>query len=172
MDYLSVRQLLIAGWCAAGLLLVDLPAPAQLSNDTSTFNGEVAATCSFSLPDSIQLEFRSLRKDLYGSHDFELTTNSSAIRVSVAQLTVDDEPSPVESAVVPQITLFYVSGSTIYMANGTKVSGETLGPSILSASGPNQLNLSASVGTATMRDNQYLLPPGNYSYSTTISCLL
>ena len=157
---------------AAGLLLVNLPASAQLSNDTSTFNGEVAATCAFSLPDSIPLEFRSLRKDLYGSHDFQLTTNSSSIRVSVAQLTVNDEPPPVESAVVPQVTLFYVSGNTIYMANGTKVSGETLGSSILSSSDPNQLNLSASVGTAMMRDNQYLLPPGNYSYSTTISCLL
>ena len=94
-------RLLLTALGSAELLLVNLPASAQLSNDTSTFNGEVAPICSFSLPDSIQLEFRSLRKDLYGSHDFELTTNSSAIRVSVAQLTVNDEPSPVESAVVP-----------------------------------------------------------------------
>ena len=163
----------MAGFGAAGLLLVNLPASGQLSNDTSTFNGEVAAMCSFSyIPDSISMDFRSLRKDLYGSYDFQLITNAPAVRLSVAQLTVNNEPAPVESPVRPQITLFYVSGNTIYMINGTKESGETLGPLSLSTSTANDLNLSASVGTAQMRDNQYLLPPGNYSYTTTISCLL
>ena len=118
------------------------------------------------------MDFRSLRKDLYGSSGFQLITNSPAVRLSVAQLAVNNEPAPVESPVRAQITLFYISGNTIYMINGTKESGETLGPFSLSTSTAIDLNLGASVGTAKMRDNQYLLPPGNYSYSTTISCLL
>lgn len=166
-----MRQLLIAGLGAAALL-VNQPGSAQMAGDTSTFNGQVAATCSFSVPDSISMEFRSLRRDLYGSEQFELTTNTSAVRLSVAQLTVNNEPAPVESAIRPQITVFYVSGNTIYMINGTKESGETLGPFSFSTSTPNQLNVSASVGTAMMQNNQYLLPPGDYSYTTTISCLL
>ena len=43
----GVRQLLLAALGATGSLLIDLTALAQLSSDTSTFSGVIAAMCVF-----------------------------------------------------------------------------------------------------------------------------
>jgi len=52
-----VRRLLLAALGAAGSLLMELPALAQLSNTTSTFSGQVAATCEFNLPENIEMNY-------------------------------------------------------------------------------------------------------------------
>ena len=61
----------MAGLGAAGLLLVNLPASAQLSGDISTSSGEVAATCSFvGLPDEYQLSYYGSDNYLRGDASF------------------------------------------------------------------------------------------------------
>ena len=167
---LGVRQLLIAALSAAGSLLASLPAIAQLSTDTTTFSGEIAASCSFSIPESISLSFRSPPNDLYASQDFEISTNSPAITLNISQVTVNKEPSG--TLILPQITIFWVSGNTIYMAAGSKEMSGSLGPISLSTLNPTPMNISASVGTNSLKNGIYSLPIGEYSYTTTFTCLL
>ena len=165
-----MRQLLLAALGAAGSLLMDLPSLAQLSNTTSTFSGDIAASCSFSVPESISLSFRSPPNDLYASQDFEITTNSPSITLDVSRVTVNQEPNG--ALILPQIALIWVSGNSIYMAAGTKEMSGSLGPLSLSTSNPTSMNISASVATNFRRNGVYNLPIGEYSYTATFTCLL
>ena len=54
-----MRRLLLAALTSTGSLLKELPALAQLSNTTSTFCGQVTATCEFNLPENIALTYNS-----------------------------------------------------------------------------------------------------------------
>ena len=82
----------MAGLGAAGLLLVNLPASAQLSGDISTSSGEVAATCSFvGLPDEYQLSYYGSDNYLRGDASFELATNVASPELEITVLTVNSE---------------------------------------------------------------------------------
>ena len=76
-----MRELLLAALAAlaaAGSLLMDLLALAQLSNTTSTFSGQVAATCEIAnLPENISLDYNSGLNWLSSWQTFELRTNAS-----------------------------------------------------------------------------------------------
>ena len=167
-----MRGLLFAAFGAAGSLLVDLPALAQLAGDTSTFSGEVAASCSFNLPDSLSMGYGGTRKSLSVGYGFNVTTNASVIRMSVDQLTVINEPPPGASPIVPTVYIRYSDGNDAYLVYGSKTSGQVSAPLSVSSSDPNLFNIFGSVETSSMVDGKFQLPPGNYSYSTTISCLL
>ena len=93
---LSVRELLLAALGAASSLLMGLPALAQISNTTSTFSGEIAASCSMSLGDSIEMTYYANSNQLMKpDYMFELNTNSPNIRMSVSRVTVNSEPQPI-----------------------------------------------------------------------------
>jgi len=165
-----VRQLLLAALGAAGSLLMGLPGLAQLSNTTSTFSGQVAATCSFTLPENIEMIYDGTSNLLYSEQSFELNTNLDTYKVSFSRIVVNKEPQPLGQEIDTKAMLRYVS-------NGRNVfwfyTNKTLGGYAYSAhSSRNQLNLWMEVATNQKVGNYYDIPPGEYSYSITITCLL
>ena len=91
----------MAGFGAAGLLLVNLPASGQLSDDTSTFSGEVAATCSFEgLADSYLMTYYTGSNQLGGQGDFDVISNVSNLRIEVGSVVVNSEPAPFEGKAI------------------------------------------------------------------------
>ena len=159
-----MRQLLLAGLGAAGLLLLDLPASAQLSGDTSTFNGEVAATCSIDGLDSdYSLSWASGNGYLHGGyHSFDVNANS---RVKLtASYEIATEPSGFTPDYRRVLMRQVVGGeaSNPVLANGPGVDSFTL-------------FLTDTPGTATAEVRMFVganPPPGDYSYRVTIACLL
>ena len=164
-----MRRLLLPALGAAGSLLLDLTALAQLSNTTSTFTGEVAATCEFNLPENISLSYRSDNNTLSYGSDFVLTTNTPVIRMSVSELTVIKEPPPRESAIVPEVRIRYDEENM--SVSGRRNVGSTSEPFPVSTSTFNRLVLEATVQTSSQVNSLYQLPPGEYSYRATVTCL-
>ena len=161
----------MAGVGAAGLLLVNLPASGQLSNDTSTFNGEVAQTCSFDLEDTAPLIYQSSNW-LAGGYEFNLTTNLPNIRMSLSEISVGSEPAPISSEISKIVSLFHREGNLYTNIAATNNNRNLSDPLVVSTSSANTFRISMSVMTTNRVDNRYLLAPGNYSYSVTLSCLL
>jgi len=155
---------------------MELPALAQLSNTTSTFSGEIAASCSMTLGDSIEMTYYANSNRLSKSdHMFELNTNSPNIRMSVSRVTVNSEPQPIGSSIEPYVMLYFYSNSSntqTQVASATKDTTLTSNPLETITSSTNSFRLVTGVQTSQRIDNRYELPPGNYSYSVTISCLL
>lgn len=171
-----MRKLLLAALNAMGTLLTSLPAIAQISTDTTTFNGEIAASCSMSLGNLIEMTYYANSNQLSRSdHMFELNTNSPNVRMSVSRVTVNTEPQPIASSIEPYVMLYFYSNSSntqTQVASGTKDTTLTSNSLETSTSSANNFRLVTGVNTSQKTDNQYELPSGSYSYSVTISCLL
>jgi len=169
-----LRQLLIVGLGAAGLLLVNLPASGQLSNDTSTFSGQVAQMCSFSLQPTMVLGYRSGDNSLMGEQDIELITNLSSIRMSVSQVAIEAEASGSGSATRPLAHLYDMHNGMRLLAGGDKTNSSTSLSMNVSNPQSHPLRLYSFVLTESRGPDgvKYLLAPGTYSYSVTLSCLL
>ena len=165
-----MRQLLLTALGAAGSLLMDLPALAQLSNTTSTFSGQIAASCSINLPENISLGFQP-NNSLTISRDIEVTANFQ-IQLSIDQLTVVNEPQPEGQTIRATVSIWQVSGNMITLTQASKTESSGVQSFFVPANDPTNLNLTASVTTASMDEfDKYLLPDGRYTYRTTISCL-
>ena len=170
---MTKRQLLMAGLGAAGLLLVNLPASAQLSGDTSTFNGEVAAACSFvGLPDEYQLTYYGSVNYLRGSAPFELATNVASPRLEISVVTVNSEPTALNNSFVSAYgkILRSVSNQWTSVATSTKTLTSVTAP--LDMSEGNTFSLQVYNITNNRNGDRYQLAPGDYSYTVTLSCLL
>ena len=170
---MSVRQLLMAGLGAAGSLLVNLPASGQLSNDTSTFSGEVATTCSFDgLSETASLNYQSLDNSLFGLEDFTISTNSSALRLNVSTVTANAEPSAPSGVFILADADLHQSrnGSYARLTGGSKNSSGTAAPRDYSQD--SSLRITSLITTTDPVNSVFQLPLGDYSYSVTISCLL
>ena len=171
---MAALRLLMAGFASTGLLLLDLPASAQLSGDISTFNGEVAATCSFeSLRDSYSMIYYDSVNYLRSSAYFEVATNLPSIRVGVSQVTTITESVGLNGAAIDVDARFYQrdsSGRSFLRATATKSSSATT--ESLDMSVGNRVRLDAVVFTANRVGSLYQIGPGEYSYTVTISCLL
>ena len=168
-----MRQLLLVALGAAGSLMVDLPAWAQLSTDTSTFSGSIAASCSMSLGDSIGMLYYSQSNFLLATQVFELNTNSPNLRMSVSRVTVNSEPQPISSSIEPYVKLyFYSNNSQTQVASGSKDTTRTSNSLATNTSSANTFRLVTGVNTSQRVNNKYELPTGTYSYSVTITCLL
>ena len=168
-----MRQLLIAGLGAAVLLLVNLPASGQLSNDTSTFSGEVATTRSFDgLSETVQMNYQSLDNSLFGLEDFTISTNSSAVRLNVSRVTANAEPSaPSGIFILAEADLHQSrNGSYARVTGGSKNSSGTAAPRDYSQD--SNLRITSLITTTDPISSVFQLPLGDYSYSLTISCLL
>ena len=146
-----------------------LPALAQISNTTSTFTGDVAATCEFNLPENLSMGHVSRTNSLNGSFGFGVTANPSLISMGVSELTVIKEPPPRESSIVSEVRVRYVKGNMTYTAYGSKNVSLPSGPLSVSASALNSFTIVGSVITSSQVNALYQLPPGEYSYRVTIS---
>ena len=167
-----MRQLLLAALVPAGSLLVGLPALAQLSNTTSTFSGQVAATCLISMSDNITLLYNSRWNYLAASDVFQLTANASQVRLSIDRLNVNNEPVPTASEIAARVDIDFISPeNNLYAIRATKASGAVETFLGLDSGVPNSFNVLAMIDTAQQSNGRYELPPGEYSYTATISCL-
>ena len=167
-----MRKLLLAALGAAGSLLVDLPALAQLSNATSTFSGQVAANCSFNLPENIALTYYSNLNRMAVFEEFELTTNISPVRIHASRLVVVSEPPPYASEITAHLYIYDFVNQVQVVA--TKSYEDSQGQEFsFSTTNPNSFWIDFQVRTQSRADNseRYELPSGDYSYRTTISCL-
>ena len=161
-----MRQLLLAALGAAGSLLIGLPALAQLSNTTSTFSGQVAATCEFNLPENISLIYQP-QNWLLGTNNFELTAHFSPVTLHISPVVVIDEPPPYASAII--VTTWIVGAANWLRVNSP---GEGSKAFVVDTSTPNNFLLKFEVKTSDMAGgSRFELPVGNYSYRITISCL-
>jgi len=170
---MAARWLLFAGLGAAGLLLINLPASAQLSNDTSTFNGEVAATCSFGdLADTYQLAYYGSNNQLHGYTSFDLVTNVANPRFELSTVTVNSEPSALNNSSVSAYGRLqrYVPNQWGIVATSTKTLSAVTAP--IDISQGNRFLLEVFNLTNNRVGGKYQLAPGFYSYTITLSCLL
>ena len=169
-----MRRLLLAVLGAAGSLLMELPALAQLSSDTSTFSGAIAATCLFDgLEDSYSMIYYDSVNYLRSSAYFEISTNLPSIRVEVSQVTTNAESYALNNSTIYAAAMFYQrdsSGRSFQRAMGTK-SGAGSTP-LLDMTVGDRFRLDLMVYSNNRQNNLYQLGPGQYSYTTTISCLL
>ena len=163
-----MRRLLLAALGAAGSMLIDLPALAQLSNTTSTFSGQVAATCEFNnLAENFLLSYRGDANYLDSRlQNFELSTNLSGVRISVDRVVVLSEPPPYASSIQARIMVdhptsgySFISDKNIAGSRGFNLSASKL------------FTIQMAVFTESLVEGKYELPSGNYSYRTTIYCL-
>ena len=154
-----MRQFLLAALGAAGSLLMGLPALAQLSNTTSTFSGQVAASCSFSEPDDTALYFR-FGRELRAYSVFNLFSNLSSVLINVGSFETLEEPVQNQSP---------AKHFVLMLDNGIIEPGEQLrfttdpDPSV-----PNGLDMAVLVSSS----NGDPLSAGRYSYRVRIDCLL
>ena len=162
-----MRQLLLAALGAAWSLLVDLPVLAQLSSESVFFHGQMAASCSFNLPDNLSLNYEANQNLLRGESEFDVLTNSNEVTFHISTIQVINEPTPYASGITPRLSIFNGLGAT---ATANKV-GEAQMPFEVTPNVPNRLNLVFLVTTSNNVENRFELPPGNYSYRATISCL-
>ena len=167
-----MRRLLLAALGAAGSLLMDLPALAQLSNTTSTFSGQVAATCEFNLPENIEMSYDGNFNRLIAFYEFELNTNQAEYNLSLSTVTVNKEPQPLGQEISPVAKVGFLYGKRYsnFLSATKTFGGDGIVESI--SSSLNQLRLEMQVKTNQMVDNRWEIPPGEYSYSVTITCLL
>ena len=163
----------MAGLGTAGLLLVNLPASGQLSDDTSTFSGEVATTCSFEgLSETASLNYQSSDNSLFGLEDFTISTNSSAVRLNISTVTANAEPSaPSGVFILANADLHQSrSGRYVKIMGSTKNSSQSRAPNDYSQD--SNLRITSLITTTDPINSVFQLPLGDYSYSVTISCLL
>ena len=166
-------QLLLAALGAAGALLVALPSSGRLASDTSTFNGDVAATCLFDgLADTVSMTYYPNSNNLGGADTFAVVSNSNNIKLEVSAVTVNSEPGDINGSEVLAYgrILHYIPTRWITKANSTKSSSGITETIDLSES--DWFMLSVGNYTATRVDNKSQVSPGQYSYTVTLSCLM
>jgi len=171
-----MSKLLLAITCAAGSLLVNLPVCAEISNTTSTFSGQVAATCSINLPEgqTLSLNYDASNNSLKTISVIEVRSNLSPVSISVDRLTTNSEPPPYASSINPYLYTYLnevVNGRREFII-ANKLEGNTLTFERNNISQTIPLELEFTVGTNSMTmGGKYELPSGNYSYTTTYTCL-
>ena len=156
-----MQQLLLAALGAAGLLVIKSPALSQLSDETSTFTGEVAAACSITgLQDSYAMTYR--QSGLRVTTDPFTLTSNVPVSVSIKYSAIQTPPnaSPTGSFTISQ---------TGNGQSNTRSSNQS-SPPLEVALNNNQASIYASV-TIYKATIYNTLPPGDYTYQATISCL-
>ena len=166
-----MRQLLLAALGAAGSLLMELPALAQLSNTTSTFSGQIAASCPFDLPETISLTYDSDNNGIRRFTFFDLLTNASEVRIAIGRVITNIEPPQTGSSIEAEVTIDSMFEGNFKLVRATKATESSLSFPTYTV-GPTRFGITFEVKTAGWtNDGKYELPPGAYSYTTTIYCL-
>ena len=168
-----MRQLLLAALGAAGSLLMDLPALAQISNTTSTFSGDIAATCLFDgLEDSYSMTYDSERNRLREFVYFDVITNLPSVKIGMSQVNPNQEAPALNGATLGTTATIMqvINGSHMWRGNSTQ---DRSGTSVdIDISRSNNMRLDLMVWSTNQIDGKHQLGPGRYSYSFTVSCLL
>lgn len=153
-----MRQLLLTALGAAGSLLVDLPALAQLSNTTSTFTAEVPASCAITnLEENYVLPWSM--GGLRGTAEFTISANSSvSISANYEQVQVPGGANPTKIFRLNQ-------GNTLLFDVDASSKSEQLN---LDSQGSASLSLDVVLYKGTIYNS---IPPGNYAFRVLISCL-
>ena len=156
-----MQQLLLAALGAAGVLLLKSPALAQLSDETSTFTGEVAAACSITgLKNSYEMTYR-LSGLRVTTEPFTLKSNVPvSVSISYSAIQTPPNASPTGSFTISQ---------TGNGQSNTRNSNQSSPPLEVTLDN-NQASIYASV-TVYKATIYNTLPPGDYTYQATISCL-
>ena len=164
-----MRKLLPAALGAAGSLLVDLSALAQLSNTTSSFSGEVSPSCQITgLKDGYAL--RNLtsnngdpRLQSY-AHTFSVESNVTA------SLTVSYEILSEPQGFVAQNR--WASLNARDQNGNANMNNELFSQSENSPTTPFVLDTPGSISAwVSMLIMAKSMPPGSYSYRATLTCL-
>ena len=152
---------------------MELPALAQLSNTTSTFSGQVAATCSLNLPDNIPLEYKQDRS-LGGEQNMEVTANFSSPKLHIERLIILETRNPYSpnSPIDFEGRAWGVYGNTVFSLQATDESPSDTKVFSVIPNDPRSVSIGATVKSGLMANSKYTLPPGQYSFRTTITCLL
>jgi len=169
---LIVRQLLLVALVSAGSLLSVQPALAQLSNTTSTFSGDIAATCAFDgLSEVNQINYNANNNNFLSDLDyFSLSTNVPNVRLGLSRVTTNSEPQAANGVtILADAAVFQVQGGSLTLAaTGSKTTNNT--SPLMSAS--STFALRSSIATTNPINGVFQLLPGSYSYSITLWCLL
>ena len=151
-----------------------------LSNDTSTFTGNVVASCSMPLGDTTQaMTYAGNDNYFFKSVDFSLTANQ-AVRLSVSAVSVQNEPQNIVGRYAYARVQYPQSPgsntSVLPSTSNSKTGAVGSGGTAFDAN--NQTGISTNyvlnflVGTSGRgNDGKHQLLPGDYSYQVTVSCL-
>ena len=151
-----------------------------LDTDLTTFTGDVSQVCEFHGLDDFSLNYVASNNRFTDSTDeFEVSSNLSSVRLSIASVSANLVPSNIPNLRVG-VYLQQDSGSGYGQVSGVarlNSSAVTTSP-IEVSSGQNLLiRLVAYVDTST-RDAiggggyRYHLMPGGYSFTATLNCLV
>ena len=150
-----------------------------LEADITTFSGEVSQVCAFHGLDDFALNYRSVSNDFNAYEAFEISSNLSSVRLSIASVSANNVPVNVPNL---RIGLYFQhdSGSGYrQISSVARLSSTSVTSSpVEMLPGQNSLiRLRAYVDTST-RDNvegggyRYHLRPGDYSFTAVLNCLV
>ena len=151
-----------------------------LSNDTSTFTGNVVASCSMPLGDTTQaMTYVGSDNRFWKTVDFSLTANQ-AVRLSISAVSVQDEPQNIVGRYAwARVEYPDSPGSngTLFPSPNDSKTGK-VGSAGTAFNANNQAGISTNyqlnfqVGTSGRgNDGKHQLLPGDYSYQVTVNCL-
>ena len=151
-----------------------------LSNDTSTFTGNVVASCTMPLGDTTQaMTYVGSDNRFWKTVDFSLTANQ-AVRLSISAVSVQDEPQNIVGRYAwARVEYPDSPGSngTLFPSPNDSKTGK-VGSAGTAFNANNQAGISTNyqlnfqVGTSGRgNDGKHQLLPGDYSYQVTVNCL-
>ena len=144
-----------------------------LDSSTSTFDGEVPQTCSFSnFSQTAELSYQGdnslrLKPDL----PFSVTTNASSIRLGVSAITPVQEVGAGNTLPMPSAGIIDDDAGTYIGAYHYRDASRIYEPVAAQAGVAKNFRYRFGVYTS-QRDgnNNFLLLPGNYVYQVTFTC--
>ena len=154
------------------MILSATAAESNLATDSTQFTGNVAASCLLEATDTQQLNLFPNGK-LESFADFHLTANTP-VRLSLTAVTRNQEPADVPGGAIVMSYIYKQQTGAPHICIGDQA---TLTSAMEPASAENGMErtlykVGLKVVTGQQIEGNYLLPPGDYSYTTTIQCLL
>jgi len=150
-----------------------VPKKVEATSAPSTFTGNVAASCSFvDLDNEIAFVFQPTNS-LLASLTFYVNANISPIRLSLSEITVNEEPPNIISGSKPYTILKDPARNNLDLTQTAYKGSE--GPPVQELINTLNQNTAVNMTTAVVTNDadngRYKLNRGDYSYSVTITCL-
>ena len=147
-------------------------AHSSLATDSTQFTGSVAASCLLEAPDTQQLNLFPNGK-LEAFADFHLTANTD-VRLALTAVSENQQPGDVPGGAIVMSYIYKQQIGAPHIRIGEQA---TLSAAMAAAAAQNSTErtlykVGLKILSGQQSEGKYLLPPGNYSYTTTIQCLL
>ena len=157
---------------AAAVSMSSTAAYSSLATDSTQFTGSVAASCLLEAPDTQQLNLFPNGK-LEAFADFHLTANTD-VRLALTAVSENQQPGDVPGGAIVMSYIYKQQTGTPHIRIGDQA---TLTAAMGAAAAQNGTErtlykVGLKVISGQQSEGNYLLPPGDYSYTTTIQCLL